>query len=35
MKIYTDELGNMTNMTAMLVYGKNIEKSSSPEPIDQ
>ena len=34
MKIYTNELGHMTNMAAMLMYGKNIKKSSSPEPID-
>ena len=24
----------MTNMPAMLIYGKNLNKSSSPEPID-
>ena len=29
MKIYTNELGHMT------IYGKNLKKSSSPEPIDQ
>ena len=34
MKIYTNELGHMTNMAAMLIYGKNVKKSSSPEPID-
>ena len=28
-------LGHMTNMAAMFIYGKNLEKSSSPEPIDQ
>ena len=28
-------LGNMTNMAAMPIYGKNLKKSSSPEPIDQ
>ena len=31
MKIYTNELGHMTNMT---IYGKNLKKSSSPEAID-
>ena len=35
MKIYTNELGHMTNMAAMPIYGKNFKKSSSPEPIDQ
>ena len=35
MKIYTNELGHMTNMAAMLIYGKNLKKSSSPESIDQ
>ena len=34
MKIYTNELGHMTNMAAMPEYGKNPKKSSSPEPID-
>ena len=34
-KIYTYELGHMTNMAAMPIYGKNLKKSSSPEPIDQ
>ena len=33
MKIYTNELGHMTNMAAMPKYGKNLEKSS-PEAID-
>ena len=28
-------LEHMTNMAAMPIYGKNIKKSSSPEPIDQ
>ena len=32
MKIYTNELGHMTNMAAMPIYGKNLNKSSSPEP---
>ena len=35
MKIYTNELGQMTNMATMPIYGKNLKKSSSPEPIDQ
>ena len=34
MKIYTNELGHITNMAAMPIYGKNLKKSSSPEPID-
>ena len=33
MKIYTNELGHMTNMAAMPIYGKNLKKAS-PEPID-
>ena len=35
MKIYTNELGHMTNMAAMPIYVKNLKKSSSPEPIDR
>ena len=35
MKIYINELGHMTNMAAMPIYGKNLKKSSSPEAIDQ
>ena len=35
MKSYTNELAHMTNMAAMSIYGKNLKKSSSPEPIDQ
>ena len=35
MKIFTNELGHMTNMAAMPIYGKNLKKSTSPEPIDQ
>ena len=31
MKIYTNELGHMTNMGAMPIYGKNVEKFSTPE----
>ena len=34
MKIYTNDLGHMTNMAAMPIYGKNLKKSFSPEPID-
>ena len=34
MKIYTNELGHMTNMAAMPIHGKNLKKSSSPESID-
>ena len=34
MKIYTLEFGHMINMAAMPIYGKNLKKSSSPEPID-
>ena len=33
--IYINELGHMTNMAAMPIYGKNLKKSSSPEPIDR
>ena len=35
MKIYANELGDMTNMAAVPIYGKNLKKSSPPEPIDQ
>ena len=35
MKILTNELGHMNNMAVMPIYGKNLKKSSSPEPIDQ
>ena len=35
MKIYTNKLGHMTNMAAMPIYGKNLKKSFSSEPIDQ
>ena len=35
MKIYTKELGYMTNMAAMTIYAKNLKKSSSPEAIDR
>ena len=33
MKIYTNELGHMTNMAAMPIYGKILKKSSSQKPI--
>ena len=35
MKINTNEVGHMTNMAAIPIYGKNLKKSSSPEPIDR
>ena len=35
MKICTNELDHMTNMAAMPIYGKNLKKSSFPEPIDK
>ena len=35
MKIYTNELGHMTNMAVIPLNGKNPEKSSSSEPIDR
>ena len=36
MKIYTNELGHMTNMAVMPIYGKILKKSSSSaEPIDR
>ena len=34
MKIDTNELGHMTNMAAIPIYGKNVKKSS-PEPLDR
>ena len=30
MKIYTNELGHMTNMAAMPIYGKNLKKIFFP-----
>ena len=33
MKIYTNELGHITNMATMPIYGKNLKKSTSPEAI--
>ena len=35
MKISTNELGHITNMATMPIYGKNFKKSSSPEAIDR
>ena len=35
MKIYTNELGHMTNVATMPIYGKNLKKSSTSEAIDQ
>ena len=34
MNIFTNELGHMTNMAAMPIYGKNLKNSFSQEPID-
>ena len=34
MIISTNEVGHMTNMATMPIYGKNLKKSSSPEPLD-
>ena len=34
-KSCSNGLGHMTNMAAMPIYGKNLKKSSSPEPLDQ
>ena len=31
-KVYINGSGHMTKMAAMLIYGKNLKKSSSPEP---
>ena len=33
MKINTNELGHVTKMAAMPIYGKNLKKSSTPEAI--
>ena len=35
MKIYTNEMGLITNMAAMPIYGKNFKKLSAQEPIDR
>ena len=34
MKIFTNELGHITKMVAMPIYGKKTLKSSPPELID-
>ena len=34
-KNYTNELCLKSDMAAMPMYGKHLQKSSSPEPIDQ
>ena len=34
MKIYINDLDHMTALAAMPIYGKNLKKSFSPEPID-
>ena len=34
-KSCSNDFGHMTNMAAMPIYGKNLKKSSTPEPIDQ
>ena len=33
-KVYINGPGHMSKMTAMLIYGKNLQKSSTPEPED-
>ena len=35
MKVYSNCPGHMTKMTTMPIYGKNLKKSSSPEPKSQ
>ena len=34
-KSCSNGLGHMTNMAAIPIYGKNLKKSSSPEPTDR
>ena len=34
-KVCSNGPGHMTKMTAMSIYGKNLKKSSSPEPKDR
>ena len=34
-KSCSNGLGHMTNMAAMPIYGKNLKKSSSAEPLDR
>ena len=33
-KSCSNRLGHMTSMADMLIYGKNLKKFSSPEPLD-
>ena len=35
MKICTNELGHLTYMAAMPIFGKNLKEFFSPEPKDQ
>ena len=35
MKIYTNELGHMTNMATMPIYGENLKQFSTPKSIDK
>ena len=35
MKINTNEVGHMTNMAAMPIYGKNLKISFSSESVDR
>ena len=35
MKFIQNDLGHMTNMATMPIYGKNLKKSSSLEPMDR
>ena len=35
LNIYTNELGHMTNMATMPLYGKDLKKSSPPEAISR
>ena len=35
MEIYTNEFGHVIKMVAMPIYGKNLKKSSPPEPMDR
>ena len=35
MIIFTNELGHMTNMATIPIYGKNRKKASSPEAMDR
>ena len=35
MKIHEHDAGHMTKMATKTIYGKNLQKSSSPEPLDR